>query len=71
MSNKSDNPDYIVLWHVKFSDTHQPVGKAVRYLGNEKLAAPASLQIAQYAGDDGFYFFYLDQDGQEDDRYLP
>jgi hypothetical protein len=55
-----------VVLGAKFAAT----GAAQHYAGDRLLPKPHALQIIQYPEDDGFYLFYLDAEGAEqDDTY--
>ncbi len=57
--------EYLVFWKVQVAGSHRPTGKTVHYSGGNILPSPSGLQIAQYPGDDGYYLFYLDENGEE------
>jgi hypothetical protein len=55
--------EYIILKEVSVEGREQ-TGKTKHYMGDEQLPPAAKLQIVQYPGDEGFYLFYLDSDGE-------
>lgn len=61
--------DPMVLARVRLSDKHQPTGRTKHFLGlgsgQVEIPTPVELRITQYAGTDGFYLFYCDDDGTE------
>lgn len=65
MTVSAPDAEYQIFWKVKISNLHKVTGKTRHYSGEELLPVPSELQIAQYPGDDGYYLFYLDADGQE------
>ena len=58
-------PKYLVLKEVFLADYHRPTGKTIHRIGEREIETPVKLQIAQYAGDSGFYLFYFDSSGRE------
>jgi len=65
MNNEVSDSEYKILWRVKIAGIHKPTGKTEHYSSDGLLPTPSELQIAQYSGDDGFYLFYVDDDGEE------
>jgi hypothetical protein len=55
----------VVLRQVALTDKHKPTGGTRHYIGSEELPAPASLKIARYEEDAGYYLFYCDEAGTE------
>ena len=51
----------VVLHNSKFI----PTGKVIHNDGTGILPTPYALNISQCNGDDGFYLFYLDENGNE------
>jgi hypothetical protein len=52
------------LFTVALTERHQPTGRTRHYLGGELMPPPAGLAIVQFAGDSGFYLYYLDSNGK-------
>ena len=65
MNKSAGVATHTVLWSARIAGVHEPTGKTVHYYKNERLGVPASLQIARYPGDEGYYLFYLDEQGNE------
>ena len=65
MNDPKDAATHEVLWSVSLAGNYVPTGKTTHSYKNEKLDPPASLQIARYPDGDGYYLFYLDDNGQE------
>ncbi len=53
------------LYRVELGAKHVPTGKTRHFWEGKFLPPPHVLEIARYTGDDGFYLFYLDDDGTE------
>ena len=58
-------PEHVVLRRIVLKHRHQSTGNTRHYRDGRELPAPAALEIARYAGDAGFYLFYLDAAGDE------
>lgn len=66
--------DYLIHRRITLKSHHTPTGKTRHFLSSlvdddlirgPELPAPHALMIAQLPPDEGFYFLYLDGDGDE------
>lgn len=56
--------NYNILKRVTLSSHHRPTQKTSHYVGGVLLGSPYELQIVKYPDDQGYYLFYLDENGQ-------
>lgn len=58
---------FVTLRYLTLQPHHRPTGNTKHYYGFERVPVPtpASLAIAKYEGDEGFYLLHLDSSGDE------
>lgn len=57
--------DYQVVRRISLGSHHVSTKRTTHLVLGEILSTPASLQVAKYPGDRGYYLLYFDAEGQE------